>query len=36
LLPLVQAWLDEQTADRPKPEFTGPFKIRTSAMTCGY
>jgi hypothetical protein len=23
-------------ADRQKPEFTGPFKIRASAMTCGY
>ena len=23
-------------ANRRKPEFTGPFKIRTSAMTCGY
>ncbi len=23
-------------ADRQEPEFTGPFKIRTSAMTCGY
>ncbi len=25
-----------QTADRQKPEFTGPSKIRTSAMTGGY
>ncbi len=25
-----------QTSDRQKPESTGPFKIRTSAMTCGY
>jgi hypothetical protein len=25
-----------QTADRQKPEFTGAFKIRTSAMTIGY
>jgi Metallo-beta-lactamase superfamily len=25
-----------QTANRPKSVFTGPFKIRTSAMTCGY
>jgi len=25
-----------QTADRPKPEFAGPFKIRASATTCGY
>ena len=25
-----------QTADLQKPEFTGPFKIRTSAMTSGY
>jgi hypothetical protein len=23
-------------ADCHKPEFRGPFKIRTSAMTCGY
>jgi hypothetical protein len=25
-----------QTANRQKPEMTGPFKIRTSAMTCAY
>jgi hypothetical protein len=25
-----------QTASRQKPEFTRPFKIRTSAMTSGY
>jgi hypothetical protein len=25
-----------QPANRQKPEFTGRFKIRTSAMTCGY
>jgi hypothetical protein len=25
-----------QTTDRQKPEVTGPFKIRTSAMTSGY
>jgi hypothetical protein len=25
-----------QTDDRQKLEFTGRFKIRTSAMTCGY
>jgi hypothetical protein len=25
-----------QTADRQKPEFAGPFKIRTSATICGY
>jgi len=25
-----------QTANRQKTEFTGPFEIRTSAMTCGY
>jgi hypothetical protein len=24
------------TPSRQKPEFTGPFKIRTSAMTSGY
>jgi hypothetical protein len=31
-----QPGITGQTADRQKPEFTGPFKIRTSAMTCGY
>jgi hypothetical protein len=25
-----------QTANRQKPEFISPFKIRTSATTCGY
>jgi len=35
LVPLL-ARLSRQTAQRQKPEFTGPSKIRISAMTCGY
>ena len=31
-----QPGITGQTADRQKPEFTGPFKIRASATICGY